>query len=354
VSRKLSSVDSQAATASPRQQSLRQNINQRPTVAEKELGLTEAKIIPATRGSRSRKAIWISVVICAVVLVGAVVPVALLLRSKTANHAEQSIPYLGVYSRSMPLFYTGVTSFGTATRIKPNLLMYYSSWNEPFQVRFATTAAQHGAEPIVQINPYGVSLAAVASGQYDSYLSAYAKAIRSYRHRVILSFGHEMNGNWYPWAHTHASPTAFVAAWRHIVSLFRQLGALNVTWLWTVNIIDIPGNIPSPASWWPGSSYVNWVGIDGYYYGPSVTFASLFGPTITAVRELTKDPIIISETAVAPAAGQSAKIPDLFAGIRLYGLLGLVWFDVGTYHLSNPSAIAAFHKGAEAYQRSAP
>ena len=354
MSRELSSVDSQAATASSRQQRLRQTINQRPTIAEKELGLTDAKVMPATRRPRSRKATWISAVICVVVLVGTAVPVALHLRSKTANHTEQSIPYLGVYNRSMPLSYTGVTSFGTVTGVKPNLLMYYSSWKEPFQVRFATTAAQHGAVTVVQINPYGVSLAAVASGQYDSYLSAYAEAIRSYRHRVILSFGHEMNGNWYPWAHTHASPAAFVAAWRHIVSLFRQLGAQNVTWLWTVNIIDIPGNIPSPASWWPGSSYVNWVGIDGYYYGPSVTFASLFGPTITAVRELTKDPIIISETAVAPAAGQPAKIPDLFAGIRLYGLLGMIWFDVGTYHLSNPSAIAAFHKGAKAYQRPAP
>ena len=27
----------------------------------------------------------------------------------------------------------------------------------------------------------------------------------------------------------------FVAAWRHIVTLFRAEGADNVTWLWTVN-----------------------------------------------------------------------------------------------------------------------
>lgn len=316
--------------------------------------MTDAELMPVTRRPRGRKAVWISIVICVVVLVGAVLPVTLLLRSRTASHAEQSIPYLGVYNRSLPLSYTGATSFGTVTGVKPDLLMYYSSWMEPFQLRFATSAGQHGAVPVVQINPYGVSVTAIASGLYDSYLSAYAEAIRSYRHRVILSFGHEMNGNWYPWAHTHTSPRAFVAAWRHIVTLFRQQGAQNVTWLWTVNIIDIPGNIPSPASWWPGNSYVNWVGIDGYYYGPSVTFTSLFGPTITAVRELTKDPIIISETAIAPAAGQSAKIPDLFSGIRLYGLLGLIWFDVGTYELSNPSAIAAFRKGAEAYQRPAP
>ncbi len=29
----------------------------------------------------------------------------------------------------------------------------------------------------------------------------------------------------------------------------------------------------------------------------------------------------------APTTDQPAKIADLFAGIRLYGLLGFVWFD---------------------------
>ena len=91
-----------------------------------------------------------------------------------------------------------MAAFKTATGIRPDVLTYYSSWLEPFQTSFATTAAKHGAVPLVQINPFGVSLAKIASGQYDSYLITYAKAVRAYRHPVILSFGHEMNGNWYP------------------------------------------------------------------------------------------------------------------------------------------------------------
>ena len=55
---------------------------------------------------------------------------------------------------------------------------------------------------------------------------------------VIIGFGHEMNGYWYSWGYRHTSPAVFVAAWRHIVTVFRQQGADNVTWLWTVNIID--------------------------------------------------------------------------------------------------------------------
>ena len=85
-----------------------------------------------------------------------------------------------------------------------------------------------------------------------------------------------------------------------------------------------------------------------------MTFAPLFGPTIVAVRTLTGDPILIAETGVAPAAGQSAKIADLFAGIRAYGLLGFIWFDadgMDDWRLTSPAAIAAFRQGAGAYHR---
>jgi mannan endo-1,4-beta-mannosidase len=205
--------------------------------------------------------------------------------------------------------------------------------------------------PLVQIDPDNTSVASIASGHYDGYLDTYARAVRSYRHPVILSFGHEMNGYWYSWGYKHTSPPTFVAAWRHIVTLFRAQGVANVTWLWTINIINDPkyGRIPSPAQWWPGKSYVTWVGIDGYYYSPSTVFASLFGPTIVKVRALTHDPILIAETAAAPKAGQPSKITDLFAGVHLYGLLGFVWFDSNTtkdWQITSPAAFAALRRGA--------
>jgi hypothetical protein len=236
--------------------------------------------------------------------------------------------------------------------VTPNVVTYYSGWLEPFKTSFAKAAAEHGAAPLVQIDPTNISLAAIAVGQYDSYLTTFAEAVRAYRHPVILSFGHEMNGGWYSWGYRQTSPAVFVAAWRHIVTLFRARGARNVTWLWAINIIHGQHKVPSPGPWWPGGSYVTWVGIDGYYYNSSTTFATLFGPTIAAVRAFTREPILIAETAVAPAAGQPAKIADLFAGVRLYGLLGFVWFDsehIEDWRLSSPGAIAAFRKGAVGY-----
>lgn len=262
--------------------------------------------------------------------------------------------YLGVYADQVPESYSGVTAFTTATHVRPRLVACYSGWQEGFPAAFATTAAREGAVPLVQIQPTGVSLAAIAAGRYDSYINSYAGAVRAYRYPIILSFGHEMNGSWYSWGYGHTSPATFVAAWRQVVSVFRAVGANNVTWLWTVNIINGTGKgkIPNPAPWWPGSSYVNWVGIDGYYFQSSWRFAPLFGPTITAVRAVTSDPILISETAAPPTADQPAKVADLFAGVRSYGLLGFVWFDtIGSrdWRLSS-SAADALRKGARTYQ----
>jgi mannan endo-1,4-beta-mannosidase len=276
--------------------------------------------------------------------------------SASQHHGLPVAPqsYIGLYARGVPSTYGPVKAFTMATGVKPDVVVYYSGWREPFQAGFAATVARQGAVPLVQINPTHVSIAAIASGRYDTYLSAYATAVRAYRQPVILSFGHEMNGYWYSWGYTHTSPAIFVAAWRHIVTLFRTLGAQNVTWLWTINTIHTKTRVPSPEPWWPGNSYVNWVGVDGYYTSRSAVFASVFGPTIVYLRKLTHDPILIAETSATPAAIQPAKIADLFAGVRLYRLLGFVWFNSvnnGDWRINSPPAFAAFRQGAEADKR---
>jgi hypothetical protein len=279
-----------------------------------------------------------------------------------SNLPPASASYLGVFAKGAPASYTSVTAFAKTTGAQPDLVMYYSGWFVPFPTSFADTAADNGAVPLVQMNPDQpkgpISIAQIASGRYDGYLSSYAEAVRAYKHPVILSFGHEMNGDWSSWGYKHTSPAVFVAAWRHIVNLFRTLGARNVTWLWTVNIINDgqAGHIARPDAWWPGSSYVTWVGIDGYYLKPSWQFAPLFGPTIRDVRALTNDPILIAETGAVQTANQPAKINDLFAGIRSYGLLGFVWFNSANpegqqFTINTPAAAAAFRKGASTYHR---
>ncbi len=265
--------------------------------------------------------------------------------------AEPPLSYLGVYEPSSPHSYSGILRFSKLIGRLPNLALYYSSWWEPFQISFARAAQAHGATTLVQLEPRHVDLSAIAAGRYDGFLKAFARSVRSFGHPVVLSFGHEMNANWYGWGYRHISPSEFIAAWRHIHQVFTSQGADNVIWLWTVNVVCGPDCSPTVGEWWPGSAYVTWVGIDGHYFTASVKFASLFGATLGQVRAFTHDPILISEAGIAPFVATN-RITDLFAGARAHGLLGVVWFDVQGHNLrieGDPKAIALFRLAVRKY-----
>ncbi len=265
--------------------------------------------------------------------------------------------YLGVYEQGTLSTYRAVSKFAAETGRVPNIVLYYSGWYEKFNVQFAERAYAHGAVPFVQIDPTDISLAAIAAGKYDTYLQRYAAQVRIWGHPVLIGFAHEMNGDWYSWGYTHVTPATWVAAWRHVVDVFRSHGADNVTWLWTPNG-EQPG-MPPLRAYWPGAAYVTWVGINGYLEVPSDSYDSVFGSTVTAIRTFTGKPILLSEIGVGPDTGrQSQDITAVFNGIHRQHLLGLVWFDVdqndGINHQdwrleNSPAAIAAFRSGVRNY-----
>jgi mannan endo-1,4-beta-mannosidase len=312
------------------------------------------------------------IVIAAMAIAVASVAVALAITRGTATSvprlpdARAPLPakaaaYLGVYESGPPHTYQPVTEFARASGRHPNLVGYYSGWGVPFARSFAETVHRGGAVTILQMDPTYASISAIAGGGYDRYLRAFADSVRDFGHPVVIGFGHEMNADWYSWGYKHVPAPTFVAAWRHIVSLFRSQGANNVTWLWTINQ-DLSTTGPL-ASWWPGARYVTWVGIDGYYYRPSSTFTTVFGETIAQVRAFTRKPVLLSEAGVGPQAGQAAKIQNLFAGMRQYQTLGLVWFDIaqhqGIYHQDwriedSRAATAAFRRSASSLTLARP
>jgi hypothetical protein len=265
--------------------------------------------------------------------------------------------YLGVAEADEIASYRPVSEFAAAIGRQPNMVLYYTALGTPFYVQLAREASAHGAVTFVQMNPGRTSLSAVVAGRDDGYLRSFAASVRSFGGPVVMGFAPEMNANWDSWGWHHTSPAVWIAAWRHVVTLFRQQHARNVTWLWTINA-NVPGATGPIQRWWPGSAFVNWVGIDGYYYYSSSTFATVFSPTINMVRALTSKPVLISETGIGQVAGQAAKMDDLFAGIRASRVVGFVWFDenqdAGIYHQEwrlegHPAAIAAFRQAMSTY-----
>lgn len=265
--------------------------------------------------------------------------------------------YLGVFERGTPWTYQPVARFASVAGRKPNLAVYYSAWGEPFRARFATAAARAGAVVLVHLEPRQESMAAIASGGWDRYLRRFAAQVRHFGGPVVVSFAPEPNGKWYPWGWHHTYPADWVAAWRHVVRLFRRSGAVNVTWLWDVSTEN---RATGPIhDWWPGPAYVDWVGVDGYYFSHADTFRKVIGRTVYRIRRFTSKPILLSEVGIGPRAGKARKMPGLFAGVRNRHLLGLIWFDVaqhhGLYHQDwrlegDQPAIAAFRAGVRSWQ----
>jgi mannan endo-1,4-beta-mannosidase len=295
-----------------------------------------------------------------VIVAAAVVAVTVFgLHEQEAAGSAPNLPptaagYLGVFTPGMPHSTAGLTRFESSTKTKLNVAVYYSGWLEAFQTHFAAKASALGAVTLVQIDPAGASLAAIAAGRYDSYLESYAQAVAKFGHPVIVSFGHEMNGDWYSWGYQNSPAADFVASWRHLVDEFRAWGAFNVTWLWSINsLAGGPGSTAPPKGWWPGAGYVNWVGIDGYYYHQGDSFDTVFGHTIAAVRAFTSAPVLISETGIAPSADKPGTIQRLFAGARSARVLGIVYFDsVGhqDWRLNAPDSYAAYRRAASGFR----
>jgi Glycosyl hydrolase family 26 len=261
---------------------------------------------------------------------------------------------LGDFELGAPRSFGPVQKFGHYVHHKPGLVLLFTGIGQRFPIAFAKTAHSHGASVLIQINPGKIPLRMIASGAYDGWLRGYAHQVAMFGHPAVIGFAHEMNGHWYPWGYTHQPPAAFVAAWRHIVTVFRREGANGVIWLWTVSH-DIKYTGPLGA-YWPGSRYVDWVGIDGYYYHRSDTFGNVFGRQLRKIRRITRDPVLLSEVGIGQIAGQARKIPGLIAGMTDHHLAGLVWFDVAqhgsVYHqdwrlYGHPGALAALRQGLE-------
>ena len=114
-----------------------------------------------------------------------------------------------------------------------------------------------------------VRWAEIAGGRHDATIDAQAQAVKAFEAPIYLSFHAEPEHKdaSSPWG----TPKDFRTAWRRIVDRFRAADVDNVRWVftlmaWTWN----PSSKRDPSAFWPGTEYVDAVGVDGYnWYGCS-------------------------------------------------------------------------------------
>lgn len=275
-------------------------------------------------------------------------------QAAVTGHADPGARQIGVAIPGDKASLQPVERFAAETGTRMTTVSMYQGWDTDFPSAIVAAIDQYGALPLINLNSDKVPLTAIADGSQDKYLTAYAAAAKASGSQVALSLDGEMNAPWWPWGYHRASAAEFVLAWRHVVTVFRDAGASNVAWVWTVTRTDSQTEAISRV--WPGSAYVTYVGLHGYFFGPAGTFTSVFGPTIGQIRGLTSDQVFITETGANPASGRSRAIASLFAGAASAGIMGVIWFDFDKSTVHNwaidddPAALAAFRQGAEAYR----
>lgn len=113
------------------------------------------------------------------------------------------------------------------------------------------------------------TLDAINAGKFDEDLKRWAAGAKEFGAPMLVEWGTECNGDWFAWNGKwnggEKGPAKFVAAWRHIVTLMREEGATNITWVWHVNPDDVPDvKWNRFENYYPGDDFVDWLAVSAY------------------------------------------------------------------------------------------
>jgi hypothetical protein len=273
-------------------------------------------------------------------------------------------PYFGLTTPQSPWSPSEIDGLARRAGARPTVLQFFVKWNQEFRPDAVAMCYRQHALPLLSWEPwagpkYGLSqpafaLRKISSGAYDSYITRFATAIRDERWPVAIRFAHEMNGNWYPWSESQSGNHSgdFVQAWRHVHDLFIRVGAGNVIWVWSPNIIRPVPDV-SLRALYPGDKYVDWLGMVGYGVDEH-TADEVFDPTIAVLRTFTRKPLLITETGAQPGPAKTAWTASFFPWLRQHrDVIGFTWFELSPStganadwrFSSDPGTEKAFHDG---------
>jgi hypothetical protein len=260
-----------------------------------------------------------------------------------------------------------VTSYENAAG-KHTAWVYFShNWyyGRAFPSKTANWIRAHGSVPYIRLmlrsdpeqghaDPV-YTLARIINGTFDNDLRAWCAGARNFRTRLIVEYGTEVNGEWFPWNGKwngggtktgYGSPTQFDGperfrdAYRHIIQICRDEGAENVTWVFHVNDGDWPNvNWNRLENYYPGDAYIDWLAISSYgAQTPLDDWWPIFRTSMddvyprVAALSATK-PIIVAEFGVTdnnPLGSQSQWANAALTNITTFRwprLIGFSWWN---------------------------
>ena len=251
-------------------------------------------------------------------------------RTDNARLKNPGVVLLGAYDSLVPSTLEGVVDLEKSLGTTLPLVHFYSAWgdrpDQQFPLQLTTAIWNMGSVPMVTWEPWLTDfenglhphlplrdvrnrhgMGAVARGDYDFYIDAWATDAAAFGRPLFLRVGHEMNDPYrYPWGPQNNTKEEFIAAWRHVVDRFRRAGAHNVLWVWAPHVAYEYWEL-----YYPGADYVDWVSTGTLNFGTVAhwsqwwTFYDLFGLKYEALQSFGK-PVMIDEFGSLAVGGDRA------------------------------------------------
>lgn len=281
-------------------------------------------------------------------------------------------PCDGAHARPELVLFPVLSRYGVA----PASVQWFDNWasGDAFDAADARTLWSQGImmdftwepwNPNLGVDDAGqIHLQDIIDGKWDAYIKAEGAQFASVKAPIMVRWGHEFNGNWYPWGivNNNSDPTPYIKAYQHVHDLVVAAGATSVQWVWCFNNGSTPdAAYNNLALSYPGDAYVDWVAIDGYNWGldPSwdptgnhwTSFDALFSSAYAQARAIApKRPVMLAEVGSSEDGGNKAQwISDMSTALQSgsYPDLKLVsYFDQDKEELwsgtSSPATQSAF------------
>jgi hypothetical protein len=264
----------------------------------------------------------------------------------------QSGALLGSWVRpdvlTQPRRVAAVQAWEAALGRRLDIVHTYKRLDEPF---FTDSDVELGQRATLMMSWAGGDSRSVLAGRHDDLIRERARRLREYGKPVLLRYRWEMDRP--NLAASVWSPEDYIAAWRHVRSLFDAEGVRNVSWVWCPTVEGFErGNAPA---FYPGDEYVDWTCVDVYSGSKLRPLGEHLRPFLRWAAGRPTKPIMIGEFGVARVWGSAQRTAWLRNAAAVFKanpqIKAVLYFESdpegneanGQFRLADdPEALAAF------------
>ncbi len=254
-----------------------------------------------------------------------------------------------------------VAVYERAVGKRPTWVYFCDNWYEgrEFPWLNASWIRDGGSVPYIRLmllsrNPIPTpdpvfNLANINKGMFDADFRRWMQGAKRFGSPLIAEYGVEANGFWFPWnglwnkgSGTYPDAvSSFREAYRRIIRIAREEGALNVRWVFHIDPWDEPVEPWNRFEYYyPGDEWVDWVGVSVYgrqlpkdKYRP--TFRYQMDWAYGRLMAITSKPVVVCEFGNVVEDGQEewarAALSDIIAG-RWPKVIGFSWWNAAFYN----------------------